>query len=181
MGHVAGVKFFLISQSPSQRSLHYQDRSMSLRWVTSVVCKSQNYDFWKSCLGLKHFGVEIFWIFHSHFSPPHYADFTGEFFFWYLKVEYVSQLGDHHLKPSKMNRNCKSLIFMRDTLWKVIWSSNRYRIVELFSNFRYPHTPHPLPHYTTTIPTLHHITPPHLPPWPTLVFFYKKSVYLLFL
>ena len=36
MGHVTGVKFFLISQSPFQISLHYQDRSMSLGPVSSI-------------------------------------------------------------------------------------------------------------------------------------------------
>ena len=93
MGHVAGVKFFLISQSrldirngSSQRSLHFQDRSMSLRWVTSVVCKSQNNDFWKSSLGLKPLWGWKCLDFSLPFFSPHYAELVGENFFDTLMV-----------------------------------------------------------------------------------------------
>ena len=114
MGHVTGVKFFLISQSRLDiRSLHYQ----SLRWymwVTSVVCKSQNNDFWKSSLGLKPLRGEFFWIFHFRKYPPFILNWRVEFFFDTPRLRMWYQWCDHHLKSS---------------MWIVIWSWKRYWIV----------------------------------------------------
>ena len=82
MGHLTGVNFFLISQSPSQRSLHYQDRSMSLGPVSSIdLTITTKWWLLKIVFGCKMtLEVRFFEFFTSRNIPPYGASHGCKFF-----------------------------------------------------------------------------------------------------
>ena len=132
MGHLTGVNIFLIYQSrldmccgTSQRSLHYVFWK-GYMWVTSVGCKLQNNDFWKSSLGLKPLWGWKFWDFSLPFFSPHYAELMGGFFFdtsrssmWYSGVTIILH-----------DKNWNTTLYLR-FLWEIQcekWSDHQIDI-----------------------------------------------------
>ena len=95
-GACAGCKFFFDISKSDLLSCHNAVEGLGkCGWVWYLIWELllQSYEFWKKCSGRKPISDWDFWNFSLPFFSPHYAEFTGEIFFWYLKVEYVISVG----------------------------------------------------------------------------------------